>query len=121
MSGDTLLAAVVFAGALRRAFAVAATGRAAVARAVGGHSRVLGYVDGAGQLRQLRFVGGQRFEPLFGQFRSAADSFVPDDGEICSTAKVLSHGHGVVQIENHVPPTAGHEHSFAGFLMNFHL
>lgn len=59
----------------------------------------------------MLFQGG---EPAARQFWSATYGFVPDDREICTAAKVLGNGDGCIEVEDDVPPAAGHKDRLAG-------
>lgn len=51
--------------------------------------------------------------PLSGQLGSSSDSFVPHDGKVGGTGKVLSDGNGGVQVEDDVPPSTCRELKFS--------
>lgn len=76
--------------------------------------------DGGLNCKGLRSErAGDYFEgaiPLLGKLRSTTDGLVPDDGKILSRTIVLSDRHSHVQVEYHVPPTAGHENGLAWLL-----
>lgn len=45
---------------------------------------------------QLRFVFLQSSKPFLWEFRTSTDSLMPDNGEICTTTKVLGDCNGVI-------------------------
>lgn len=63
----------------------------------------------------------QSLVPLAGKLGPPTNCFVPDNGKIHNTAKVLCHSNSVIHVDDNMPPTPWNKNGFPRMLKNLQL